>query len=321
MCFANFRMNYKKEMAMRSNRSAFDRFIKEHATERLYYFDRVDILVNDLAALGPTKRLLKNAKESVKAKVTYKFESMPDHIKKHASRLAVGFKIELSQPSVELLAELAPLLLKSHYTISWLEIAYDINTGSTKKARELFKLLSGLIVVEKIKKKPTFRDKEYTDKKSNITSIMSAYFGQYQDSRMFKMYIPKGNRKAFGSTSVHTEFRFDGAEEIRKIGVWTIQDLADKNLPGWYKDNIGAYSVNKTEIGATIRKIEGKCEAKPNQRQKDFNRKFGPHRAVAHAVYHNIVEVQNSKKKYRNKQKLQKGLIDCGPKWLSGPTQ
>jgi hypothetical protein len=208
------------------------------------------------------------------------------------------------------MAELAHRLLRSHYTMSWLELAYDLKLSTLAEAMAGLDFLAEMLVVPRIPRMPTFKDREErgTDE-DDEKSHKSVYWGNYDDKRMFKMYVPVGDRKVFGETSVHTECLLKGAEEMRRNGLFTLQDLVDLDARRWYGERVLARGLDKKAIGAALRALEGKEPAKDRQCQQDFERVFGGARARAHAVYH------------PSKGPVREGLVECPDKWLEGPVR
>ncbi len=113
----------------------------------------------------------------------------------------------------------------------------------------------------------------------------------------------------FGETSVHTEFRLEGAEEIRRNDLFTLHDLVELDFQHWYRDRVLARGLDKKAIGASLRQLEGKDPASDRQCQKDFEKEFRGERAKAHMVYHH------------ESKGLRDGLVECSAKWLDGPVR
>jgi len=208
-----------------------------------------------------------------------------------------------------LLSELGNCLLQSHYTISWLEIAYDFGLESRAEAMASLDFLAEMIVVPSISQAPTFSDRQARGSEGDQTSHRSVFLGRYGDKRMFKMYVPAEDRKLFGETSVHTEYVLKGAEEMRRNGLLTLQDLVELDYRQWYGERVWARRLDKKAIGASLRRWEGKEPASDRQCQKDFERVFGGERAKAHMVYH------HENKEFRD------GLVRCSDGGLDGPVR
>lgn len=291
---------------MKTSCSALDRCIREKIVERCYYIDRIRLQVNDLSARDSVANIVRNAPSFGKVTLTPGFEMYSKPRRKSASRIAVKFALDLVGPSISALAELADCLVKSHYSLSWLEIAYDLNLNSQREAVDCLDLLAEMIVVPSIRKLPTFEDRRDRVLEDDATSYKSVFFGRYEDARMFNMYIPAKGRKMFGETSVHTEFLLKGAEEIRRNGLFTLRDLVDLDLVLWYRDRVKVRALDKKAIGASLRSWEGKEPASDRQCQKDFERVFGTARAKAQQVYHHPSKV------------LRNGLVCCSDRWLDG---
>lgn len=216
---------------MKISCSALTRRIREKIVERCYYIDRITVQVNDPSLRESVESILrKKSPLFVGAKMSPDFEKSSKLLKSGTGRIAVKFVVELWQPSMDVLAKLADCLVNAHYSISWLEIAYDMNLTSRQEAIDCFDLLAEMIVVPSIAKAPTFKDREDRASEDSENSHKSAFFGRYEDKRMFKMYIPAADRKMFGETSVHTEFVLKGAEAIRRSDLVTLEDLVELDL-------------------------------------------------------------------------------------------
>jgi hypothetical protein len=295
---------------MKSNCSTLNKWVRDQVLDRCYYIDRIRLQVNDLSARDPIAEIVRQPQWSVSAKFTPEFEKFTKRGQKTASRIAVGFALELLQPPLPLLAELADSLLQSHYTISWLEVAYDLKLENHDEAMDGLDFLAEMIMVPAISRAPTFSDREQrgTDD-DDETSHKSVFWGTYDDSRMFKLYVPAGDRKVFGENSVHTEFLLKGAEEMRRNGLFTLQDLVDLDFRSWYAERVLVRSLDKKAIGAALRRCEAKEAGSDRQCQQDFERVFGAERAMAHRVYHH------------DEGGLRDGLVKCPDKWLDGPVR
>jgi hypothetical protein len=123
------------------------------------------------------------------------------------------------------------------------------------------------------------------------------------------MYVPGKGKKAFGESSVHTEFIVKGAQEIRRHDLYTLHDLVALDYRRWYGQRVWACGLDKTAIGAAWRQLTGKDPAQVRQCQKDCDRVFAGERAKAHMVYH-----------YESKS-LRDCLVKCHDHWLTGPVR
>ena len=144
------------------------------AVDTAFYIDRIDIRVDDLSIRNEVQRLLTQADEKG---LLHKFTLSPiragDKInhtfwKKGNTK---GFKISLSRPRIRLLRKLCRPLLSAHYSISWLEISYYIDTPSHDDAIDLVGLVADMVVVPSIANSPTFKDLE-----NNITDAPQGPF-------------------------------------------------------------------------------------------------------------------------------------------------
>lgn len=293
---------------MKTSCSAIDRWVANEVVERRYYIDRIRLQVNDLSARDQIVQIIRNAPQSVEVKITPGFQKSSRRSRKTVSPIAVKWTVELLLPPSALLAEMADCLMQSHYTMSWLEIAFDFKLLTRVDAINGLEFLAEMIVVPSIAGAPTFSDREVrgTDE-GDETSHRSVFFGTYDDKRMFKMYVPAGDRKIFGETSVHTEFLLKGAEEIRRNGLFTLVDLVELDFPRWYRDRVRACGLDKKAIGAALRRGQSKDAASDRQCQKDSEREFRAGRAKAHMLHH-----------YESRG-LRDGLVKCSDKWLDGP--
>ncbi len=185
-------------------------------------------------------------------------------------------------------------------------VAFDLKLGSRDEALALFDVLAEMIVIPSIAAAPAFSDREARGSNDDDTSHKSVFFGEYDQQRMFKMYVPAEGKKAFGASSVHTEFIVKGAQEIRRHDLYTLPDLVKLNYPRWYGHRVWARSLNKQAIGAALRRLEGKDPAEARQCQKDCDRVFAGEKAKAHQIYHHV------------SKDLRGGLIPCPGHLLTG---
>lgn len=294
---------------MKANCSALDRWVREKVVERCYYIDRIKLQLNDLSARDAVAAIARKAPSFVKATIIPRFEKTSKLWKKEASAIEVGWVVEFVRLPLALLNELAACLVNSHYTLSEIEIAFDLKLGSREEAMELLDVLAEMIVIPSITAAPTFSDREARGSDDDETSHKSVFFGTYDDKQMFKMYVPSEGKKAFGQSSVHTEFIVKRAQKIRQHGLYTLHDLLALDYPRWYGQRVSARRLDKKAIGAALRRSEGKDPAKDRQCQKDFDRVFAGERAKAHMVYHH------------ESRALCVGLFNCPDKWLNGPAR
>ncbi len=260
---------------MSDNRDSFNHDVSTIKLDSMYYIDRIDLLVNDLSVYRPVMALVENTegdKKFHRAKLTQKYELTSKYRNPCISRHAVGFNMEVSFPRREFLVELADILIHADYTISWLEIAYDIKTPSKKVTHNLIDRISEIMVIPSIKKRPTFWHGGKISYYSGKLPIDSIYFGAIIDPKIFKIYIPHETGKVFGKTSFHSEFRLEGVDAVRSYGIWTLHDLVYLDYQEWYKEHVKVFRVNKTDAGATYMRINNMPDAGSRQNQKDFRK-------------------------------------------------
>lgn len=135
-------------------------------TKKKYYFDRIDLIVNDISSQDVVVKVLDGM--NAKYKLTPIFRKSKFK-KSAASSILIGYKLELIQPSKPLLSRIAHKLYRSHYTISWIEIAYDMQTKTIHDAIELFDIIKNMIVIKKLKKEPS---KKFNSKRKNKSIII-----------------------------------------------------------------------------------------------------------------------------------------------------
>ena len=293
-------------MSMKANCSVLSSLVQEQVKEQCYYIDRVKVELKDLSARDAVEAIVSKIPPFVKATIVTRFARTSMRRKKSASSIAVGWVVEFVRLPLSLMTELADCLVKSHYTISELEIAFDLKVGSRDEAMALLDVLAEMIVIPLISGVPTFSDREARGSDDPETSHTSVFFGRYDQTRMFKMYVPGEDKKAFGASSVHTEFIVKGAQEIRRHGLYTLHDLLELDYTRWYGHRVWACSLDKQAIGAALRSLEGKDPAGVRQCQKDCDRVFAGEKAKAHLVYHHA------------SKGLRGGLIQCRDHWLAG---
>lgn len=294
---------------MKANCSVLSSLVQEQVDERCFYIDRIKLEVKDLSARDAVAAIVSKIPPFVKATIVTRFARTSKLRRKSASPLAVGWVVEFVRLPSSLMTELADCLVKSHYTISEIEVAFDLKLGSRDEALALFDVLAEMIVIPSITAAPTFSDREARGSDDNDTSHKSVFFGTYDQKRMFKMYVPAEGKKAFGESSVHTEFIVKGAQEIRRHDLFTLHDLLELDYTRWYGHRVWACRLDKQAIGAALRQWEGKDPAKDRQCQKDFDRVFAGEKAKAHMVYHH------------ESRALRVGLFNCPDKWLNGPAR
>lgn len=291
---------------MKANCSVLDQWVDEQVVDRCYYIDRIKLEVNDLSARDDVEAIFRKSPEFVKPTIMTRYAMTNKFQRKSASPYAVGWMVQFVRLPLSLMTELADGLVNSHYTISEIEVAFDLKLGSRDEALALLDVLAEMIVIPSIEAAPAFSDRETRGSDDDETSHKSVFFGEYDQQRMFKMYVPAEGKKAFGESSVHTEFIVKGAQEIRRHGLYTLPDLLVLDYPRWYGHRVWARSLHKTAIGAALRRVEGQDPAEARQCQKDCDRVFAGEKAKAHQIYHHASEA------------LRAGLIPCPDHWLTG---
>lgn len=269
---------------MKTSCSSFEKISKTLVIDRTYYIDRIDLQINDISVKNDIVKVFNKISEPTTIKLTPRFTNLVPG-RSTVSRIEIGYSIELIRPKRKHIAELAKLLLHSNYSISWLEIAYDLKTNSLSHANQLFDHFARRLVVPTLNKSATLK---YTSETvaTDTNSSASLFMGEYKNPQMFKMYIPNHERKPFKKNCIHTEFKLKGAEKIRAEGFYSLTDLAQFDPKEWYQKRLKFYAVNKKEIGKLIRLKLNKPASSERQCQKDFDTEYGDEKTLAHHLYH-----------------------------------
>ncbi len=287
----------------------------QKVTDSAFYIDRIDIRVLDLSILKRAKGIVKRGltkKWVTKRKFSQITNGAGSGGQVGEHKTVKGFKLELYRPRRRLLRELARLLVSASYSISWLEVAFDLNTPSHRDALNLLSILADMIVVPRISKSPTFMgiddERIFLDPPGPFRSVyfsqqdITTQTGEKKKNKMFKMYIPRGDDKVFGSTSLHTEFCLAGTEKVASFGIWTIGDIVRLDPKEWYGRFTEVRGINKERIGSAIH--QGAAPVGTRQHQKIFSAHYAGKRALAHKLFH------------ENKA-FHDGLPPCTGNWLS----
>ncbi len=110
---------------MKANCSVLSSLVQEQVKEQCYYIDRIKLEVKDLSARDAVAAIISKIPPFVKATIVTRFARTSKLRRKSASPLAVGWVVEFVRLPLSLMTELADGLVKSHYTISEIEVAFD----------------------------------------------------------------------------------------------------------------------------------------------------------------------------------------------------
>lgn len=310
---------------------ALKRYMEENAIESKYYIDRIDIRVNDLSKESRVAKIIARHKEKDNlrgGKITPIFENKNYKMRPEAIRRAVGFKIELYNVwKRKPISVLAKALVGAHYSISWIELAYDIKTSNEEKAVEMLNILANFVVVPMMRTEATGKHSVTMEIAERGEKRVKSLFiqqpkkaeseeeielneddGESGKKRMFKMYIPEEGKKIYGSQGVHMEFFLKGAIETRSAGIRTLFDLASLEAESWFKQRLLVMTPKKNGVGEQYRKSNGMEDASDRQYQKDYERVFGDRYGVSHHLYHLKV---GKRKVYR------RSLTSCSNAWMT----
>ncbi len=206
-------------------------------TTSIYYFDRVRI----------------NVKLPLELLKTYfpenKYGRQLSLRKPYAIARYHGYKsrIELLDPSAELILEISKVLAGIQVSISYIEITKDIICQSKFEASIKTKTL-----IETARKKHSPLPFIYDQKKSkakgrinNDPALFSDKIG-YFGSKRFK-YVPYARLSKINNLPcIHAEWRITRAAVIKKkTGIKSIQDLATFDLVKYFEDTTARYIVHE----------------------------------------------------------------------------
>jgi len=210
-----------------------------------FYYDLVEIYID---SANKKNRLNKLNTSDLIGRQEILQRTLPHHD-------TMNFIIDAHQPKYTYLEQLKNEL-NGDYVITYVEFAMDIIYKDKKKTDCLRNLLDELLVFQRKKGDEPFYHGIGNPSKENPTEVENThYFAQrsntYKDNLV--MYSDRLSKKT-NTPCVHLELRFFGSTILKKLGIYSLQDLIHfkrKNLWDHYLD---LRDVNYTELGALLNK-------------------------------------------------------------------
>ena len=146
--------------------------------------------------------------------------------------------------------------LNGDYVITYVEFAMDIICKDKKKTDRLRNLLNELLVFQRKKDDEPFYHGIGNPSEENPTEVKNThYFGQRSNTykNNLVMYSDRPSKKT-NTPCVHLELRFFGSTILKKLGIYSLQDLIHFKRENLWDHYLDLRDVNYTELGALLNK-------------------------------------------------------------------
>lgn len=280
----------------------YEKEIKSKVKEVKYYIDRLLIKINSLPSKKHVEKLLEDFPDQFSSEFPEDSDSTPTQEKFNNRKnggwsSTYGYLLKIRKPTDSFLEILEETLRSVDYTLTELELAVDLITENTADACELAQLLAPLLVAKFMKSKKKGKKDETDDgceqdlikrptvKSKNGCEIGSIYFGEYGDSRMFKMYVVEEGNPKHGMPALHTELRINGVKNIKSDGFEVLTDFIGADYRKVLDRRVFVGQVNQKAVGEAIRIKNNQPPASATQANNEFIKKFGGELFVANQVY------------------------------------
>ena len=179
--------------------------------------------------------------------VTFKTLSHHEHLDK---------KIELFQPDYETIATLKDIIA-GDYAINYIEFAIDFLVPNKGILRQLQYFFDKHLVFNR--KPESLVESEFHFKLAgkegavcgckNVCICQTRYFTPTDDKERLVMYGDKPSKTDNATACVHIEKRYAGINEIKKLGLYTFNNIIDLDLEQFWSHHIDLRTPNFTALG------------------------------------------------------------------------
>jgi len=177
-------------------------------------------------------------------------------------------KVEIYQPTNEQLLELVNLVktkIIGDYIINFIELAVDFRHLDAKKLNNLKLFFVRHLVVKHPRSEPYYKSLNET-----------LYYSNQRDFG-FAFYLDLDNRKDKYKNSLHFECRISTSAKLKKLKIFSMQNLLDFDHNGFWDEYLTLYYPNYTKLGQYAYTLSHKYLKKPlieRQTQSKWGRKL-----------------------------------------------
>lgn len=148
--------------------------------------------------------------------------------------------LDAYRPNANYLQKLDSVVTGNHL-INYIEFAMDIISDSKSEVSKLRKFFNDSLIVDRKRSSPRFYHKE--KKKTHYYG----YRNRHKD--MLVIYSAKKYRFDKSKYCVHIERRLYGSKDIKKLGIYTIQDLLNYNHESIWDRHLDLRDANYNSLG------------------------------------------------------------------------
>jgi len=229
-----------KELTM----STIQREMAKYNIQIVYYIDRLHFYTDSQTHKNKLAPILK-----INSKNDLKFEPLSGH--EHLSK-----KVELFQPALETLIA-ANNIVSGDYAITYIELAIDFLVPNKKALTQLQYFFDRHLVHNRTSKKPAEGDFHFVltgDKKveckcKSTCICRTRYFTPESDKKRLAMYSDRPSKTDNTSPCVHIEKRFQSLIHLKKLGLYTLENIIQIDHEAFWQEHLDLRSSNHSELG------------------------------------------------------------------------
>lgn len=231
----------------------------------VYYIDRLHFYIDSRTHKNKLAPILEiNPKNNIEDKPLPNY----DHLIK---------KIELFQPNIETLSAANNIVL-GDYVINYIELAVDFLVPNKKALTQLQYFFDRHFVHNRTPKNQVEGDFHFVltgDKKveckcKNTCVCQTRYFTPKSDINRLALYSDKPSKTDSTSSCVHIEKRFAGINPLKKLGLYTFDNIIQFDHELFWQVHLNLRSPNYSELGRLNlfnRETENRANVKRGKKQ------------------------------------------------------
>ncbi|MEJ2123657.1 MAG: hypothetical protein P8Y47_02325 [Alphaproteobacteria bacterium] len=141
--------------------------------------------------------------------------------------------------------------IRTPHHIAYVELAHDLIYDDIVDAHDAFQHFSdyGMLATTARRRKQFFPELGEDEYIYNST----LYFGGRNDEIVLAAYIDKHGRKTKNRNALHLELRFRNAQTCKRIGIHTIGDLPEYDIPAMFHKRVELAYFEPISLGRLIR--------------------------------------------------------------------
>lgn len=219
--------------------------LKKRGFEVIFNYDLIEIYIDSANKKTRLNKLNTSdliGRQEIVQRILPHFETM-------------SFIIDAHQPNHTYLEQLKNEL-NGDYVMTYVEFAMDITSKSKKNTDRLRNLLNELLVFQRKNCDQSFYHGIGNTDKKNASKVENTHYFAHRDNKYHDNLVMYSDRpsKITDTPCVHLELRLSSSTILKKLGIYSLQDLIDFRHESLWDHYLDLRDVDYTQLGALLNK-------------------------------------------------------------------